>query len=162
VQDRGVPSSEREELAGVSSENEELLDQVEFTEKNEDKTLEIAESETEVKVEEEVTGSGYAVKEIDVKGKETEGFGGSLLSDEDEWEGVESTELDEMFGVAASYVASMEANLSQKIPNEAQMELYGLYKVATEGSCNIPQPSPLKITARAKCLLDDKSHNDGE
>lgn len=150
LQDRGVLQSEREELAGVSSENEELRDQVEFMQKNEDETLEIAESEAEGKVEEVVSEPGYAVKEIDVKCKEAEGFGGSLLSDEDEWEGVESTELDEMFGVAASYVASMEANMSQKVPNEAQMELYGLYKVATEGPCNIPQPSPLKITARAK------------
>lgn len=149
-EDPGVPPSEHQERSGVSSENEELRDPVELQERNEEKTLEIAESEAEGKVEEEVTEAGYVVKEIDVKGKESEGFGGSLLSDEDEWEGVESTELDEMFGAAASYVASMEANLSQKIPNEAQMALYGLYKVATEGPCNIPQPSSLKITARAK------------
>eukprot|EP01018_Ginkgo_biloba_P011999 Gb_02595 [translate_table: standard] len=89
--------------------------------------------------------------------KQIEGFGGSLLSDEDEWEGVESTELDETFGAAAAYVASTGANLSQKITSESQAQLYGLYKVATEGPCTTPQPSPLKITARAKWFLPDPS-----
>ena len=34
--------------------------------------------------------------------------------------------------------------------NELQLQLYGLYKIATEGGCTAPQPSALKMTARAK------------
>uniref|UniRef100_A0A453DH72 ACB domain-containing protein n=2 Tax=Poaceae TaxID=4479 RepID=A0A453DH72_AEGTS len=32
----------------------------------------------------------------------------------------------------------------------AQLRLYGLYKIATEGPCTAPQPSALKLKARAK------------
>ncbi|KAG2279384.1 hypothetical protein Bca52824_050604 [Brassica carinata] len=35
--------------------------------------------------------------------------------------------------------------------NELQLQLYGLYKIATEGGCTAPQPSALKMTSRAKC-----------
>ncbi|KAL0680593.1 hypothetical protein Bca4012_047440 [Brassica carinata] len=34
--------------------------------------------------------------------------------------------------------------------NELQLQLYGLYKIATEGGCTAPQPSALKMTSRAK------------
>ncbi|XP_011625425.1 acyl-CoA-binding domain-containing protein 1 isoform X1 [Amborella trichopoda] len=74
-----------------------------------------------------------------------------LDDDDDDWEGVESTELDESFSAATSFVATMATDRSsQKVSNETQLELYGLYKIATEGPCNIPQPSALKISARAK------------
>eukprot|EP01018_Ginkgo_biloba_P034652 Gb_18505 [translate_table: standard] len=76
--------------------------------------------------------------------------GESHLGDEDDWEGVESTELDETFASATSYVASMSAQSSQKISNDVQLQFYGLYKIATEGPCGVPSPSALKITARAK------------
>ncbi|CAL0319528.1 unnamed protein product [Lupinus luteus] len=71
--------------------------------------------------------------------------------DDDDWEGVESTELDEAFSAATAFVAASAADrLSQKVSNEVQLQLYGLYKIATEGPCSTPQPSPLKMTARAK------------
>ncbi|KAG2239843.1 hypothetical protein Bca4012_022936 [Brassica carinata] len=71
--------------------------------------------------------------------------------DDDDWEGVESTELDEAFSAATLFVTTAAADrLSQKVPNEVQQQLYGLYKIATEGPCTAPQPSALKITARAK------------
>uniref|UniRef100_A0A0D6R2R2 ACB domain-containing protein n=1 Tax=Araucaria cunninghamii TaxID=56994 RepID=A0A0D6R2R2_ARACU len=73
-----------------------------------------------------------------------------LSSDDDDWEGVESTELDEAFGAAASYVASMAAQSSERIPNDVQLQFYGFYKLATEGPCTVPPPSALKMTARAK------------
>ncbi|KAK4350999.1 hypothetical protein RND71_030312 [Anisodus tanguticus] len=63
---------------------------------------------------------------------------------DDDWEGVESTELDEAF------VAATAADRWQKVSNEVQLHLYGLYKIATEGPCTAPQPSALKMTARAK------------
>ncbi|KAE8696753.1 DDB1- and CUL4-associated factor 8-like [Hibiscus syriacus] len=54
--------------------------------------------------------------------------------DDDEWEGVECTELDDAFSDATAFVAAVAADrLSQKVPNEVQLQLYGLYKIATEG-----------------------------
>ncbi|RZC60152.1 hypothetical protein C5167_021920 [Papaver somniferum] len=71
--------------------------------------------------------------------------------DDDDWEGVESTELDEIFSAATAFVATAAADrLSQKVLNDVQLELYGLYKIATEGPCTSPQPSAIKMTARAK------------
>ncbi|XP_022763640.1 acyl-CoA-binding domain-containing protein 1-like isoform X2 [Durio zibethinus] len=71
--------------------------------------------------------------------------------DDDDWEGVESTELDGAFSAATTFVAAAAADrLSQKVSNEVQLQLYGLYKIATEGPCTAPQPSALKMTARAK------------
>ena len=70
---------------------------------------------------------------------------------DDDWEGVESTELDEAFSAATAFVAAAAADrLSQKVLNDVQLQLYGLYKIATEGPCSTPQPSALKMTARAK------------
>lgn len=70
--------------------------------------------------------------------------------DDDDWEGVESTELDEMFSAATAFVAATAATSSQKVSNDVQLQLYALYKIATEGPCSAPQPSALKMTARAK------------
>lgn len=73
-------------------------------------------------------------------------------SEEDEdWEGVEYTELDEVFNAATAFVAASASDrLSQKVSSENQLKLYGFYKIATEGSCNAPQPSALNMSARAK------------
>ncbi|KAK4273872.1 hypothetical protein QN277_017183 [Acacia crassicarpa] len=71
--------------------------------------------------------------------------------DDDDWEGVESTELDEAFSAATAFVAATAADrLSQKVSSDVQLQLYGLYKIATEGPCSTAQPSALKMTARAK------------
>ncbi|KAI3457982.1 hypothetical protein Pfo_014645 [Paulownia fortunei] len=70
---------------------------------------------------------------------------------DDDWEGVESTELDEIFSAATAFVAATAADRAAlKVSNEVQLQLYGLYKIATEGPCSAPQPSALKMTARAK------------
>lgn len=69
--------------------------------------------------------------------------------DDSDWEGVETTELDEMFSAATAFVAATAAEKG-KVPTEVQLQLYGLYKIATEGPCTSPQPSALKMTARAK------------
>ncbi|KFK26965.1 hypothetical protein AALP_AA8G316300 [Arabis alpina] len=72
-------------------------------------------------------------------------------SDDDDWEGVESTELDEAFSAATAFVAAAASDrLSKKVSNDLQLQLYGLYKISTEGPCTAPQPSALKMTARAK------------
>lgn len=71
--------------------------------------------------------------------------------DDDDWEGVESTELDETFSAATAFVAATAADRSsRKVSSELQLQLYGLYKIATEGACSGPQPSAIKMTARAK------------
>ncbi|CAN1250833.1 Acyl-CoA-binding domain-containing protein 2 [Linum perenne] len=71
--------------------------------------------------------------------------------DDDDWEGVESTELDEIFSAASAFVAAAASDrLSQKVSTDVQLQLYGLYKIATEGPCTVPAPSALKMTARAK------------
>ncbi|MQM10872.1 hypothetical protein Taro_043766 [Colocasia esculenta] len=71
--------------------------------------------------------------------------------DDDEWEGIESTELDELFSAATAFVAATAADRSSpSVSSDVQLQLYGLYKIATEGPCTAPQPSALKMTARAK------------
>ncbi|RLM66618.1 hypothetical protein C2845_PM16G24310 [Panicum miliaceum] len=78
--------------------------------------------------------------------------GGDVSSDggsDSDWEGVESTELDEEFSAASAFVAASAAS-GTSVPEEAQLRLYGLYKIATEGPCTAPQPSALKLKARAK------------
>ncbi|KAK3143337.1 hypothetical protein QOZ80_4AG0299120 [Eleusine coracana subsp. coracana] len=70
-------------------------------------------------------------------------------SSDSDWEGVESTELDEEFSAASAFVAASAAS-GTSVPEEAQLRLYGLYKIATEGPCTAPQPSALKLKARAK------------
>uniref|UniRef100_A0A1D1YME2 Acyl-CoA-binding domain-containing protein 2 n=1 Tax=Anthurium amnicola TaxID=1678845 RepID=A0A1D1YME2_9ARAE len=71
--------------------------------------------------------------------------------DDDDWEGIESTELDELFSAATAFVAATAADRSSSsVSNDVQLQLYGLYKIATEGPCTAPQPSALKMTARAK------------
>lgn len=79
---------------------------------------------------------------------------GDSEDEDDDWEGVESTELDEAFSAATLFVTTAAADrLSQKVPSDVQQQLYGLYKIATEGPCTAPQPSALKMTARAKWSL---------
>ncbi|KAG0576670.1 hypothetical protein KC19_5G098100 [Ceratodon purpureus] len=76
--------------------------------------------------------------------KESEG------NETDDWEGVESTELEELFGAASTYVASMVSIPGVKPSSEAMLQLYAYYKIATEGPCSTSQPSAFQPTARAK------------
>ncbi|KAL9273715.1 Acyl-CoA-binding domain-containing protein, partial [Drosera capensis] len=71
--------------------------------------------------------------------------------DDDDWEGVESTELDEAFSAATAFVAATAADrVGSKVSNELQLQLYGLYKIATEGPCTARMPPAFKMTASAK------------
>lgn len=75
----------------------------------------------------------------------------SDIDSDDDWEGVESTELDEAFSAATTFVATTAADRSaSKVSNDLQLQLYAFYKIATEGPCSTPQPSAIKMTARAK------------
>lgn len=72
-------------------------------------------------------------------------------SDGDDWDGEGNTELEEAFSAAAMFVAATAADRAPgKVSTDKQLQLYGLYKIATEGPCNSPQPSVLKLAARAK------------
>ncbi|PKA59637.1 Acyl-CoA-binding domain-containing protein 2 [Apostasia shenzhenica] len=86
------------------------------------------------------------------RGVGVSGAGGdSLLDDDDDWEGIERTELDEMFSAATAFVAATAADrTSIKVSSDVQLQLYGLYKIAVEGPCTAPQPSALKVAARTK------------
>nr|DAD21361.1 TPA_asm: hypothetical protein HUJ06_022824 [Nelumbo nucifera] len=74
-----------------------------------------------------------------------------LFSDEDDWEGIERTEVEKLFSAAAAFVGSPCNNdRLSNVDSDVQMLLYGLHKVATEGPCHEPQPMALKVSARAK------------
>ncbi|VVB11315.1 unnamed protein product [Arabis nemorensis] len=98
------------------------------------------------------TGGGEADSLVAEQGSSRgDSVGGDDSDEDDDWEGVESTELDEAFSAATLFVTTAASDrLSHKVPSDVQQKLYGLYKIATEGPCTAPQPSPLKMTARAK------------
>lgn len=94
------------------------------------------------------TAAVVVEKKKEEKKEEVEGEG---VGDEDDWEDVESTELDEAFSAATAFVAAAAADRrAGKVSSEVQLRLYGLYKIATEGPCSAPQPSAIKMSARAK------------
>lgn len=117
--------------------------------------LEVERGSEEVKQTSEILKPSSAAGDIS---RVLDGGSGDLVTeesllgeDDDDWEGIETTELDEMFSAATAFVAATAADrASTKVSNDIQLQLYGLYKVATEGPCTAPQPSALKVTARAK------------
>ncbi|KNA12868.1 hypothetical protein SOVF_121700 [Spinacia oleracea] len=107
-------------------------------------------SEGVVDDEKAVENSSNVYKgEISGRGFDREYEGG--LSDEEGWEGVERSELENKFAKAMNFVQckDKEGRLS-KGGNDVMMQLYGLQKVAMEGTCHEPQPMALKLSARAK------------
>ncbi|KAI4378192.1 hypothetical protein MLD38_015709 [Melastoma candidum] len=88
-----------------------------------------------------------------VRDNEDDDGGNDGLGSDSDWEGVECTELDEMFSAATAFVAAAAADRAtsaRKVGNDIRLKLYGLYKIATEGPCTGAQPSALKMSARAK------------
>ncbi|KAG0486093.1 hypothetical protein HPP92_008188 [Vanilla planifolia] len=112
----------------------------------------------EVEVDREVKElSSSAVKLAHVEGKEV-WIGGeednrgekvdSFLPGEDEWEGIERSELEKRFDQAMKYMTSSTGvEALARLGSDAQMDLYGLHKVATEGPCYESQPLPLKVVS---------------
>ncbi|XP_043809321.1 acyl-CoA-binding domain-containing protein 3 isoform X3 [Manihot esculenta] len=75
-------------------------------------------------------------------------------SDEDDWEGIERSELEQVFAKAVKFVEHRDKDGGlTSAGNDVQMELYGLHKIATEGPCREQPPMALKVTARAKWVL---------
>ncbi|CAD5175314.1 unnamed protein product [Musa acuminata subsp. malaccensis] len=95
-------------------------------------------------------GGEYAAEVEDVKVLNEE-KGTSFLDGEDDWEGIERSELEKLFGEATEFVHIKKGgDAVLKLNNEAQMQLYGLQKIATEGPCNAQQPMALRVSARSK------------
>lgn len=90
--------------------------------------------------------------EIDESSKNQKiGVNRGLVVDEDDWEGIERTELETGFGAAVVFVGSKNnANIIANLSNDVKMRLHGYQKIATQGPCHEPQPMALKFSARAK------------
>ena len=72
--------------------------------------------------------------------------------EDDDWEGIERSEFETMFGEAAKFVVESgdKDERFASAGSDVQMKLYGLHKVATEGTCLQQPPMALKVSARAK------------
>lgn len=66
----------------------------------------------------------------------------------DDWEGIETSELEKRFDAAVAFAGS-KGN-ADRIDGNTRMQLYALHRVAMEGPCHGPQPIALKVSARAK------------
>lgn len=82
---------------------------------------------------------------VPIVGSETKERDEENDDDDWEWEGIERSELEEVFMAATEFVAGNGCG-----DDDVQMELFALHKVAIEGPCRDPQPMPLKLSARAK------------
>jgi Acyl CoA binding protein len=70
---------------------------------------------------------------------------------EEDWEGIERTDTEKQFAVAASYATSASGTGSlANLSNEVRLQLYGLHKVATEGPCYESHPLAVRTSTRAK------------
>ncbi|KAJ0098084.1 hypothetical protein Patl1_28561 [Pistacia atlantica] len=55
-----------------------------------------------------------------------------LFDEEDDWEGIERTELERLFGVAVAFVGNKSnADRISRLGSDVKMQLYGLHKIAT-------------------------------
>ena len=76
---------------------------------------------------------------------------------DDDWEGVERSELERGFAEAVNYVEcggkGREEDRLARLGSDVQMQLYGLHKVALEGPCLESQPMALMVSARTKWYL---------
>lgn len=144
----GVLEKDGGVVAGFYREKENLFDGVVGIERIEDDLVEPGEAKPVEQVVErggELTGNKEEAWHVD-KGKWE-----SLLHGEDEWEGIEKSDTEKLFGVATKFIAGkMGGDAVSKLSNEVQMKLSGLHKVATEGPCHEPQPMVLMLSARAK------------
>ncbi|KAI3860236.1 hypothetical protein MKX03_022542 [Papaver bracteatum] len=104
----------------------------------------------EIGVELESCGDVVVEKESGLKEEEKSGID-CLVSDDEEWEGIERSEVENYFATASTFVTSgVNSQVLSKLSSDVQMQLYGLHKVATEGPCYEPQPMALMVSARAK------------
>lgn len=74
------------------------------------------------------------------------------FGEEDDWEGIERNELESDFAAAVKFAESgaVDGGGPAVLGSDVQMELYGLRKVATVGTCHETQPPAPDPSARAK------------
>ncbi|XP_031119895.1 acyl-CoA-binding domain-containing protein 3-like [Ipomoea triloba] len=72
------------------------------------------------------------------------------LSDDDDWEGIERSDLEIRFAKAINFVECGNNDALSNLGSKLQMQLYALQKTAMEGPCYKPQPMAFKVSARAK------------
>ncbi|XP_038717096.1 acyl-CoA-binding domain-containing protein 3-like isoform X2 [Tripterygium wilfordii] len=95
------------------------------------------------------TSEEAEVAESDKEGKDKEEK--EIEIDDEDWEGIEKSELEKAFTAAAKFVETEEkVGRLAHLGSNVEMEMYGLHKIATEGTCREPQPMALKVSARAK------------
>lgn len=107
----------------------------------------------EISVENLVDGSRKREKlcEIEFDKDGDVGIRDRLFDLEDDWEGIERTELEKVFGTAVAFVgSSYNADRVSTLGSDVKMRLYGLHKIATQGPCHERQPMAFKLSARAK------------
>lgn len=120
---------------------------------------------SEVKSEEGLEGDDMVIDEREGNGEREEVVAGDVMEEgkvrdesvndeDDDWEGIERSELEKVFAEAVNYVEyggkGKEDDQLAKLGSDAQMQLYGLHKVAVEGPCFEPQPMALMVSARGK------------
>ncbi|CAL9226673.1 unnamed protein product [Arabidopsis halleri] len=138
-----VPTTEAESTSSVSPENAIELGKSVCVEKEEGGgDVVVAESE-ELRVEE----SSDTVEESETEA-ENEEKTELTIEEDDDWEGIERSELEKAFAAAAKLME--ESGKVEEVGADAKMELFGLHKIATEGSCREAQPMAVMVTARAK------------
>ncbi|XP_006285009.2 acyl-CoA-binding domain-containing protein 3 isoform X2 [Capsella rubella] len=102
----------------------------------------VAKFEEEVRVEETNTVAENHAQGDDEQKQELS------IEDDDDWEGIERSELEKAFAAVANHLE--ESGKSEGMGAEAKMDLYGLHKIATEGPCREAQPMAVMLSARAK------------
>ncbi|GFP83920.1 acyl-coa-binding domain-containing protein 3 [Phtheirospermum japonicum] len=129
---------------------------------NEETCFDISQDKGSEKVEEEIDGddkSGAFSENQKSSGTSEQKFEipDEGENDDDDWEGIERSELEKVFAEAVNYLEygrkvkdKVDDDKLARLGSDVQMELYGLHKVAVEGPCHEPQPMALKVSARAK------------
>ncbi|KAK6257247.1 hypothetical protein QUC31_000706 [Theobroma cacao] len=143
-----VDDFEAEKSEVGEAEAEVNLDDIVVEQKMEKKEVEEIGEELKADNETKVQSEEINVEESQMKGLGEEEKEVKLDDDDDDWEGIERSELEKVFGAAAKFVGR-KGDLAG-VGNDDQMELYGLHKIATEGPCRESQPMAFMVSARSK------------
>ncbi|PIA33131.1 hypothetical protein AQUCO_04200115v1 [Aquilegia coerulea] len=128
-------------------------EQVSAIELNLEKKEDILLERDELTIEVAGTASCQGNQEFDVKleEKDEEKAEEKVFSEDEDWEGIEKSEVEKVFSSASKFVTCGENNeLVSKLGDDVRMQLYGLHKVAMEGPCHQSPPLALKVFSRAK------------
>ncbi|KAL5753106.1 hypothetical protein ACOSQ2_023613 [Xanthoceras sorbifolium] len=137
-----LEANKNKEGGGVCDCEEILVDARAESERTNKIERELCKNVKGVAKSENETGEANKNKEVGVKE--------ALFDEDDDWEGVERTELERLFGSAVAFVGSKSnADRISSVGSLVKMKLYGLHKIATQGPCHEPQPMALKVSARA-------------